>query len=76
MKGGESCVFEFGHSRIRSPSAAFLRGYPASPACVPPGGAGGLDVELTLLVDEPQGRGEVAEVWSVPPAGIGPAHPV
>ena len=27
-----------------------------------------VDVELTLLVDEPPGRrGEVAEVWSVPP---------
>ena len=34
-----------------------------------------VDVELTLLVDEPPGRrGEVAEVWSVPPAGLEPAH--
>ena len=32
-----------------------------------------VDVELTLLVDEPPGRrGEVAEVWSVPPGGVGP----
>jgi hypothetical protein len=32
-----------------------------------------VDVELTLLVDEPLGRrGEVAEVWSVPPGRVGP----
>jgi site-specific DNA recombinase len=32
-----------------------------------------VDVELSLLVDEtPDRRGEVAEVWSVPPGGVGP----
>ena len=31
-----------------------------------------VDVELTLVVDEPPDRrGEVAEVWSVPPGGVG-----
>src|SRR5207244_2726647 len=34
-----------------------------------------VDVELSLLVDEtPDRRGEVTEVWSVPPAGLEPAH--
>ena len=33
-----------------------------------------VDVELTLIADEPPDRdGKIAQVWSVPPAGIEPA---
>ena len=32
-----------------------------------------VDVELTLLIDAPPDRrGEIAEVWSVPPVGFEP----
>ena len=35
-----------------------------------------IDVEVTLVADEqPDREGEASQVWSVPPAGLEPAHP-